>query len=147
MEGAPCCFSASCAGRPAQPSPGHTRALFCGELGRLQDVLHGPGGKALVLRMLCAARRPTKLRYIRARRRISFSAQALRRRGSNTYEKALARLGACEGTCLTLFRGIRAVRRRREIVAQSRPEDLQFAGVEIDLQDTVGRQLDGTAGP
>ena len=45
----------SSAGRPAQPSPNHLQCLFCGDLARLEDVLNGPGGKPLVLRMLCAA--------------------------------------------------------------------------------------------
>ena len=55
MDGVPCCFSTSSAGRPAQPSPNHLQCLFCGDLARLEDVLNGPGGKPLVLRMLCAA--------------------------------------------------------------------------------------------
>ena len=63
MDGVPCCFSASFAGRPAQPSPNHLQCLFCGDLARLEDVLNGPGGKPLVLRMLCAAELVFSLRH------------------------------------------------------------------------------------
>ncbi|CAE7770561.1 unnamed protein product [Symbiodinium sp. CCMP2592] len=76
MDGVPCCFSTSSAGRPAQPSPGHLQCLFCGDLARLEDVLNGPGGKPLVLRMLCAAE----------------LASALRSMNEETYEKAMTRL-------------------------------------------------------
>ena len=101
MDGVPCCFSTSSAGRPAQPSPNHLQCLFCGDLDRLEDVLNGPGGKPLVLRMLCAAElvfsfshcyfKPAGLPIclcLTVRR-----AEALRSTNEEAYGKAMARLG------------------------------------------------------